>query len=484
MTLERERAAGSHPLVRGLHHAGTTLRRQPPEAWAVALVVTALYCVFSVTQWYRLDTPSWDLGIFTQLAKAYAGFEAPIVPIKGHEFNLLGDHFHPLLILLGPAYAFFPSGLTLLVLQNLLVGWSVFILTRLAVRHLGRTSGLFLGLAYGLSWGVQAAVAVQFHEIALALPLLALALEAYIEGRLRTAVAASALLVFVKEDMGLTVFAFGLVLAGRFRQSRASRAGLWLAAWGVAWVVLSVGVILPALNTGGTYDYADRIDVGGLLANPVDTVLTMFTAGEKYETLWLLLLAGGFLFLRSPLAFVMLPTLLWRFAAGNESYWGPDWHYNAVLMPILFAALVDAVLAARRSRRGWLRSYSAAVVPVVSVVSLMLLPGQPLADLVKPETYQQSPRWDAAHRMMDQVPAGATVETGVVLMPYLVPETEVYWIGNENPAPEYLVLDAEDWSWGATRPTSAEQHAEETWPGEDYTLVFNEAGYQLVKRNS
>ncbi|MDF9277203.1 DUF2079 domain-containing protein [Arthrobacter sp. EH-1B-1] len=482
MILERHHATQPNLVVRGWRGALAALRRQPAEAWVVAGVVTALYTIFSVTQWNRFDTPSWDLGIFTQLAKAYAGFDAPIVPIKGHGFNLLGDHFHPLLVILGPVYALFPSGLTLLVFQNLLVGWSVLILTRLAVHHVGRVPGLFLGAAYGLSWGIQAAVAVQFHEVALALPLLALALEAYIEGRLRTAVVAGALLVFVKEDMGLTVFAFGLVLAWRFR--RRYQAGLGLAVWGLAWVVLSVKVILPALNTGGTYDYSDRIDVDALLANPVGTVITMMTVVEKYETLWLLCLAGGFLFLLSPLAAVLLPTLIWRFAAGNESYWGPDWHYNAVLMPILFAALIHAILRARESRRGWLRSYSAAVVPVVSVVALMLLPGQPLAALAKPETFQQSPRWDAAHRMMDEIPSGAAVESGVLLMPYLVPETEVYWIGNENPAPDYLVVDAEDWSWGPTRPASAEQHAEETYPGENYTLVFDEAGYQLVKRET
>lgn len=485
MTLERDRAHwrnGQNRLVRGLGGALAALRRQPAGAWAVAAGVTAAYIIFSVAQWHRLDIPSWDLGIFTQLAKAYAGLDAPIVPIKGDGFNLLGDHFHPLLIILGPVYALFPSGLTLLVLQNLLVGWSVLVITRLAVRQVGRMPGLFLGASYGISWGIQAAVAVQFHEVALALPLLALALEAYVEGRLRTAVVAGALLVFVKEDMGLTVFAFGLVLAWRFRSRYL--AGLGLAVWGLAWVVLSVRVILPALNVGGTYDYSDRIDVAALLADPVDTVLIMLTAVEKYETLWLLLLAGGFLFLRSPLALVMLPTLLWRFVAENPFYWGPAWHYNAVLMPILFIALIDAIRGARRSRWAWLQSYSAAVVPVVSVVALMLLPGQPLAALVKPETFQQSPRWDAAHRLMERIPAGSSVESGVVLMPYLVPETEVFWIGNENPAPDYLVVDSEDWSWGGTLPESAEQHAEETWPGEDYALVFDEAGYQLVQRVS
>ena len=67
--------------------------------------------------------------------------------------------------------------------------------------------------------------------------------------------------------------------------------------------------------------------------------------------LLLLLLAGGILFLRSPLGLILLPTLLWRFAAGQDEYWGPDWHYSAVLMPVLFLGLVDGVRSLRTSPR-------------------------------------------------------------------------------------------------------------------------------------
>jgi hypothetical protein len=66
-------------------------------------------------------------------------------------------------------------------------------------------------------------------------------------------------------------------------------------------------------------------------------------------------------------------------------------------------------------------------------------------------------------------------------MAYLVPDTRVYWLGNTNPAPEYLVVDAEDWSWGPVRPSDAEAHAEQRYPGTDYSLVFSEEGYQLVR---
>lgn len=465
-------------ITEGMRSSVAAVRRQPPAAMIIALLITVIYTVYSVAQWNRLATPSWDLGIFTQLAKAYAGFDAPIVSIKGDGFNLLGDHFHPLLVILGPAYAFFPSGLTLLILQNILIGLSVLVIARLGIRRLGTVTGSCLGVAYGLSWGLQTAVAAQFHEIALAIPLLALALESMMTGRLRTAVVWAGLLVFVKEDLGLTVAAIGLVIAWRYRD----RIGLWLAAWGVGWLLLSVAVILPLLNTGGQYDYSDRIDVRGMIADPIGALVTIFSAGAKYETVWLLLLAGGFLFVRSPLALIMVPTLAWRFASGNDVYWGPEWHYSAVLMPVLFTALIDAIQTSRRSRRRWLRSADAAVVPAATVVALLLLPTQPLGELADPVTFRQSERWETAHQVMAQIPDDSTVETGVVLMPYLVPDTEVFWLGNDNPAPDYLIVDDQDWSWGPTHPADGVAHAEETYPGESYELIFQENGYQLVRR--
>ncbi len=452
-------------------------RDQPAAAWLTGLGAALLYTLFSLTQWYRLASPSWDLGIFTQLAKAYAGPGAPIVPIKGEGFNLLGDHFHPLLVLLGPAYAVAPSALTLLVVQNLLFGLSVAVVSRAAIRLLGTASGIVVGIAFALSWGLQSAVAAQFHEIAFAVPLLALGVEAVLRRHVVPAVVWGGLLVFVKEDLGLTVIMLGLVVAWRLR----SLAGLWLAAWGALWLVLSVALILPALNTGGQYDYSDRIDVGAMLADPASAVVDLVSGPAKYHSLLLLLLAGGFLFLRSSLALVLLPTLLWRFASSQDGYWGPEWHYSAVLMPVLFLALVDGVHALRTSPRPAARTASLLGVPLAAAASLVLLPAQQFAVLAEPETYQQSERWDAAHRMMALIDEGASVESGVVLMAYLVPDARVYWIGNANPAPDYLIVDADDWSWGPVRPADAEAHAEQLYPGTDYTVDFDEAGYQLVR---
>jgi len=471
MTLVGEPVA-ARPVSRG-----RAIATQPAGAWIVAALTTAAYILFSFTQWIRLESPSWDLGIFTQLAKDYASFQAPIVPIKGDGFNLLGDHFHPLLVVLGPVYALFPSAFTLLVVQDVLIGVSAFVVARASIRMLGTPSGVCLGLAYGLSWGLQNAAAAQFHEIAFALPLLALSLEAVLWRRWTAAALWAAPLVFVKEDLGVTVAAIGAYAAWK----GGSRIGAWLAVWGLGWVLLAVLVILPLLNPGSAYAYG--LARPGEWADPWSALIALFTPEQKYQTLALMLLCTGALALRSPLVLLVVPTLAWRFVSTNQHYWGPGWHYSAVLMPILFMALLDAIRSTRASARSWLRSYGRAVVPVAGTVAAMLLPGLPLGSLATPSAYAAPARAGQAHEAMATIPDGSIVESDIALMHYLVPRTTVYWLGNPgNPPPDYLILDRSNGTWGGSPPDDVAAYAEERHPGARYELVYDEAGYQVARR--
>ena len=68
-------------------------------------------------------------------------------------------------------------------MQNLLLAVSAWPVTRLAARTTGPWVGGVLGVVYVLSWGMQGAVAAQFHEITFAVPMLAWASVAFVEGR-------------------------------------------------------------------------------------------------------------------------------------------------------------------------------------------------------------------------------------------------------------------------------------------------------------
>ena len=112
-----------------------------------------------------------------------------------------------------------------------------------------------VSVAYLLSWPIAAALAFDFHEVAFAPVLTAVALERLQAGRLRTALIALAALLLVKEDMGLLVAGIGLLprrgAPTRGAQAVARRRRLIVA--GIAATVLATYVLIPAF--GGRSDY-------------------------------------------------------------------------------------------------------------------------------------------------------------------------------------------------------------------------------------
>ncbi len=454
---------------------GTDRRTRLLVAGAVGAVVTALYTVFSLRQWDRFEVPSWDLGIFTQVLRRYAELSAPVVTIKGEGFLILGDHFHPLLALLAPVYRLFPSGLTLLVVQDVLVGLSVVIVTACAARHLGTGAGAGIGLAYGLSWGLQSAVAAQFHEIALAVPLLAACCAALVRRDHRAAALWVAPTVLVKETMGLTVAAVGVVLV--VRGSR--RLGAGLVAGGLAAFWLTTNVVLPALNPDGVWDYADDSIVSVLLSDPGAAVNVLLTgAGAKALLVLAVFAVTAFLALRSPIALITLPTFAWRLTSDVPYHWSLQWHYSAVLMPVVFLAAVDGLraLPALGARVRWV---AAGLVAVSLVVSTHF----PLAALTEARTYGPSVHDGGAHRALAAVPDGAVVATDITLMAYLAPRAQVYWVGNEgNPVPDYVVVNRRSGVYGGDPPEDVVDYAEAKFPGARFVQVLDEEGFAVAER--
>jgi len=368
----------------------------------LAVALFAAYAIVAVSRQLRVRTTGYDLGIFEQAVRGYAGGGAPVAPLKGPGFNLLGDHFHPILALLGPIYRLFPGPVTLLVAQAGLLALSAVPVTRLAAKRFGTRGGLAIGAAYGLSWGIQQAAGFDFHEICFAVPLLAFSLECLVERRWGAAVAWAAPLVLVKEDLPLTVAAIGgyLVLRGQRRLGLATIGGAVVAG------LLIVKVLVPAFGQGHAYAYT----AGGALLTGIPL---------KLSTVAAILLPTGFLAVRSPLILLALPTLAWRFWAANPHYWGVLFHYSAVLMPIVFVAMLDAPAALLDRQRRWLPAGALAF-------ALLLSPLLPLNALAGPATWRPDRAAMTIRAALRQVPDGATVAASNRLAPQLTARCEVY----------------------------------------------------------
>lgn len=426
---------------------------------AIVVVIGAWVMIYySIVQWETMKpVPSWDLAIFSELAKAYAHFQTPIVPVKGDGYNLLGDHFHPILILLGPIWRLFPTPLSLLITQDLLLAFSAWPLTRLASRLTNQWVAGGLGLVYVLSWGMQGAVAAQFHEIAFAMPLLAYASVAFVERRWGAVTAWSVPLVLVKEDMGLTVLMIGVAViltsavpawyrsctvirpggrgadglnaaAGNAPKDEATRnrhrglrLGVGMIVGGIAAFLFAIQVFLPAFNINGVWDYG----LGSQDQPASPDALT-----QKATVVVMLILTSGVVGVTSPWLLVVLPTLAWRFLGSVEFYWVWDnWHYNATLMPIALGALLD-VVARRRAHGSYVADRPVRQVGVdgraVVGRSAQAAPGASSPDESDVDGPRQSPTafptWltvPLRHRFVVATSILTTVATGVLTAPYL-----------------------------------------------------------------
>lgn len=468
---------GSTAASTRLRSRAAALRGPRADPYWLALALFAAFTTLSVSRYRHMATMSWDLGIFEQAIRAYAHLDAPVADLKGPGANILGDHFSPITALAAPFYRVFPSPVTLLVLQAALFAVSAVPVTRIATRLLGRGRGLAIGAAYGLSWGVQRAVDFDFHEIAFAMPLLAFSLEAVIARRWYAAMLWAAPLAFVKEDMGATVAAIGLVVAIRARRGRARRPSAVplacaLIVFGVLVSALALGVVIPGFNGSGSYDYWDKVGSGGEQTGhiPLDTALRTL--------LWVLLPTSGLLALRSPLLLAAVPTLGWRFVSHEEHYWGIDWHYSAVLMPVVFLALVDALdTTARDERRPWLRGYAQQLPAAVAAAALALTTTLPLAGLGHEDTYREPPQVPQVEALLKRIPDGATVEANVGPISRLTGRCRVFWVGaTDGITPRYLAMQEPE-----RTPQQMVDYARQLHPDARYAYVGSAAGYFLLE---
>jgi uncharacterized membrane protein len=487
-------------------------RRVENGPWLITAGAFVLYTLLSVLRYERRETMSWDLGIFTEAVKQYAHFHAPVVEIRGHDLNLLGDHFHPILALLAPFFWVFPSPVTLLVGQAFLLAVAAVPITRTAMDLVGRRPGYAIGAAYGLSWGIVQTANFDFHEVAFAVPLLAFSLCSYIRGTdhdVKTICWALPLLL-VKEDIALLVpLIVALVIARRRFAGRPAVQASVIAvgvASGVMLLELLVKVVIPHFNPQNSYFYwADGGCLNPDLHNSVGKLMTcvpsqvMDGVGEKLRTIALTLVPVAFVAARSPLALLAVPALVARFTNVHENYWGTDYHYSAVPMVIVFVAAVDGLARMRADRaahdgapavgagaqpRTWLRQMGDAQLKHGAVAMLAiagaLTQSFPLQDLWRSEIWQPAERAAALKAAERTVPDDVTVETTIDMLAPLAARAEAMWIGNPNTVgapPQYIAFNVGKNDWNGTDTPLA--YAEQRHPGVRYVQVFADPRFDL-----
>ena len=509
--------------------------------WLLTGLTAAAYSVFALARYYTFRTGSYDLVIFDQAVRSYAHFQPGISVIKGvhngfgPHFSVLGDHWSPILASLAPAYWIYDGPQTLLVAQAVLFALAIpplWLFTRRAFGGGQRAviAAYLVSVAYLLSWPIAAALSFNFHEVAFAPVLTAVALERLQAGRLRTALIALAALLLVKEDMGLLVAGIGLyLLVARPRvvpRQRLVAAAVIVA--GIVATVLATYVLIPAFGGRSGYYWAYTA-LGSnmpqaawhLITHPASSLALLVTPRVKLVTVLWLFGAFCFLPLRSPISLAVIPLLLERMLGSLfPAWWGTSDQYNAFLVVVLVCAAVDGAARIGRSPllARWRARPAAAGSPAdtapagapaagapaagapgtvdlgtvglacavaMCVVALFLVPHFAFGAALHPRFYHRTVRMKAAAAAVAAVPAGVTVEAVNHLGPQLsARDTVLLWDGDGSSPlrPPWVVADVKKRVFTfASRAQQIRRVALLERSG--YQIVFSRDGYLVLHRS-
>ncbi|HEX8094573.1 DUF2079 domain-containing protein [Jatrophihabitans sp.] len=418
--------------------------------WQVSLLTGLLFAVYGgygLIRHATYLTAGYDLGIFDQAVRNYARFRAPHVPLKGTDYNILADHFHPIIALAAPLYWIWNSPCVLLLLQMALIAASVPVVYSFALRRMPRGGALVVAGAYGLGWAIQAMVDFDFHEVAWGLPILAVAVDALDRRDDRTLLISAGLLLLVREDMGAVLVMIGLLrLAYRPR-----RTGYLLIGGGIAGYLLVTGLIIPAFAPNGQFAYWTFDALGPdlphalltILAHPLHTVRLFFTPAIKAETLAYFFLPLALLPLRSRYCLIAVPLLAERFFNSRDHVWTTHFHYNALPWLVLVLAMVDGGARLGVWNRPRLNRVMLAWLVIVPVYlcTVPTITAPAIRRMLTGSAWRMDAHLRDQQAAVRQVPADVCVSVDDRLATHLTSTNRVTLPGIPTPRTDFVVLD-------------------------------------------
>ena len=355
-----------------LWRAVQPIQRQRQIAWALVWLLmfafTLLVGQHVLTRYAIYHADAFDLGNMDQAV--WNTLHGHLLRFTNRGLDTLGlptrlsIHVEPILILLAPLYLIHSGPETLLTVQTLALALGGVPLFLLSLRRLPALPfvGVAFVAAYLLNPFVVSEALWDFHAVALATPLLLLALWALATRRYIWYAVAALLALFTKEDVGLTLGLLGLLVA---LQPGTDRRRRWIGAATIVisliWVYICFKLILPHYNpqntAGNNYWYryswlgATPTDaIRNILTNPL-ILFSIMTQGRWGYLSMVARTAGGFGLFAPLLLICALPELAVNILSVHTEQYSGFFQYNALIAAYATVAGVYGVAAWYDARR-------------------------------------------------------------------------------------------------------------------------------------
>ena len=410
----------------------------------LTLLAAAGYSAVSLYRHDRFASNAFDLAVQDQTVWGYSRFEFIYNTVLGIP-NLLGDHFHPILMVLGPFMWIWNSAGVLLVAQAILLALAGVPIYFWGERELGPLGGVAFQAAYLCFWGVLAGVVYDFHHVVFAVPAISLALYATLTRRNLLLIPAVAVAMLTREDVSLTLIALGLYILVVQRRWIVGAAVMVLNA---VWFGLLLGIVIPALGGGVSYRHwtYDALGSGPLSAlnhvvrHPLTSLELLFQPATKTRVWIGSFAAFALLPLLSPLLVVALPSFLERFWSSSPNFWAFHFQYSMLPAPILTFAAIDTCARVKRAFGGRVALAGTKLLPIAALAASALLTFVVVRPLGEVTTYLSSSRAAEIQSCLDTIPPDAAVTASNTLVPHLSHRDVIYEISIQSDA-DYIAVD-------------------------------------------
>jgi len=452
----------------------------------IVCVAMALYAAtFSTMQilMYRAGTITYtDTASFEETL--WRTLQGEFLMSSGYPHTFLGEHIQVIHLFLLPLYVLAPGLRVLMVSASVALALGALPLYALATHVLkSRWVACALAVAYLLYTPMQL-VNIEggqayntFRPIAFSVPLLLAAFYYLVRGRMRLFAVFAILVLLCKQEFALTFFTLGLYLAV---VERRRKLGLGMAAFSLAYVVVAMKVVIPAIRGGPSHTASYYSHLGGswgeivlnCVSRPAMTFRQFFPSAPaqfaKYEFYKVMLFCSGFLCLLSPLVLLIsLPTLAICMLSGRPDMWSPVFHYHAPMVPVIFVATVFGIrnlagLAGRGSggdsqaarhiigASGWLVLLCALGTNVAfSKSPISFAFHNPRSLSYHGQLYEATPHALRRPEVVAMAPAAARVSASIFLCTYFTHHQASYIFpaglpdGHRGPA-DYVVVDLKE----------------------------------------
>lgn len=315
------------------------------------VILTLIHTFIQINFYEHFMLGHADFGHFTEeLKNAWSGRG---LRCDSFENTRLGWHFVPLLYVLVPGYALWPSPYYLMAMGALLVHLAAIPAYFLARKLSG---SVMVGWLFAFAWLLLPSNSrliysntYGFQWIYITIPMLAIMVASGVMGRWKICMASAVIILLCKETAAAAVLGWGLYVL-LFTTRR--KTGALIMVGSILYFILCVKVFIPYFSASGQYERLDLLgELGqsfGDLARSIYTHPSLFfgrlARREVFYFLLMLLVPMAWLpLLGWRICVATLPSLLLILLLENTEWLSIKFWHQATVLPVLFFAGIAAM---------------------------------------------------------------------------------------------------------------------------------------------